>query len=191
MKCVLLMVILLLSDLLAGPVPMESIKNYNIILVHGASDRWGGIDCVEDSLQEAVKGARDSAGFFKMVGGIKKNDGKISSAAGMLRALVPWLSDTILEDKNVVYLQRPLTQPAGSPLQNASEIGDRKWKGKGGCAARRSLFEEAQEIRANDQKELATKRSSMAYRLIPSRNIIIAHSMGGCDITGIYTIKVI
>lgn len=42
MKCVLLMVILLLSDLLAGPVPMESIKNYNIILVHGASDRWGG-----------------------------------------------------------------------------------------------------------------------------------------------------
>mgnify|MGYP001094740351 CR=1 FL=1 len=179
MKCVLLMVILLLSDLLAGPVPMESIKNYNIILVHGASDRWGGIDCVEDSLQEAVKGARDSAGFFKMVGGIKKNDGKISSAAGMLRALVPWLSDTILEDKNVVYLQRPLTQPAGSPLQNASEIGDRKWKGKGGCAARRSLIEEAQEVKAGGRENLKDLRTSKNYFNIPSRNILIGYSMGG------------
>ncbi|NLB63738.1 MAG: hypothetical protein GX801_06475, partial [Fibrobacter sp.] len=178
-KYFITMIVVIFGCLWAGNKPMESVTRYNVILVHGASDRWGGMDCNAENFPEAYRSPRDSVtGYFEMVGGIQNGDWK-SSAAKMLRALVPWLSDTILEDKNVVYLQRPLTQPAGSPLQNASEIGDRKWKGKGGCAARRSLFEEAQEIRANDQKELATKRSSMAYRLIPSRNIIIAHSMGG------------
>lgn len=49
------------------------------------------------------------------------------------------------------------------------------------CSVRRSLFEEAQEVRAGGQDSLRNKRESQGtlYRTIPSRNILIAHSMGG------------
>jgi hypothetical protein len=80
-----------------------------------------------------------------------------------------------------IYVQRPLMDPAEAPSHNAREIGDRTWESDGGCPGRRSLIEEAQEVRAEGRKKLDSLRKIVAYRdsLPPSRNIIISHSMGG------------
>ncbi len=80
-----------------------------------------------------------------------------------------------------IYLQRAFTNPAESPAHNAHEIGDRTWKGNNKCSVRRSLIEEAQEVRAGGQNRLQQLRTNGVdeYRTIPSRNILIAHSMGG------------
>jgi hypothetical protein len=73
----------------------------------------------------------------------KKNDD------GEYDGLRHWLTENILEDsveKKTVYLQRPFTNPANSPVNNARELGDPKWKGNNKCDVRRSLIEEAQGV---------------------------------------------
>ncbi len=90
-------------------------------------------------------------------------------------------TDTITYGSEYIYLQRTFSNPAASPAHNAHEIGDRRWKGKNNCSVRRSLFEEAQEVRARGAFNLKDYRENSLheYRSIPSRNILIAHSMGG------------
>jgi len=95
-----------------------------------------------------------------------------------------WLTENILEDskdKKAIYLQRPFTNPANSPINNAKELGYPKWQGDKKCSERRSLIEEAQEVRAKGRDSLINLRKSVENRnkLPPSRNILIAHSMGG------------
>jgi hypothetical protein len=93
-----------------------------------------------------------------------------------------WLTEKIFDDdKSVAYLQRPFTNPANSPVNNARELGDPKWKGNNKCDVRRSLIEEAQEVRADGRTKLNNLRKSVENRdkLPPSRNILIAHSLGG------------
>lgn len=55
------------------------------------------------------------------------------------------------------------------------------WMGRTNCSSRRSLFEEAQEVDAGGQNALCEIRHDAldSYRKIPSRNILISHSMGG------------
>ena len=90
--------------------------------------------------------------------------------------------DTITYGSEYIYIQRSFANPAESPAHNAHEIGDRTWKGDNNCSVRRALFEEAQEVRAGGQDSLRDRRLdslTYSYRTIPSRNILIAHSMGG------------
>lgn len=136
---------------------------------------------------------------------VKDSSWKLGGAPGMLGGLherdegliTSWLDSAVFEDyvykngipfvadsfaSSVIYIQRSFANPAESPAHNALEIGDRTWKGSNGCSSRRSLIEEAQEMRAHGQKNLNSLRSDSlksAYRAIPSRNILIAHSMGG------------
>ena len=92
-----------------------------------------------------------------------------------------YMDSTNYRSSPYIYIQRAFANPAESPAHNAHEIGDRTWKGNNKCSVRRSLFEEAQEVRAGGQDSLRNKRESQGalYRTIPSRNILIAHSMGG------------
>lgn len=92
-----------------------------------------------------------------------------------------FMDSTNLFASPYIYLQRSFANPAETPAHNAHEIGDRTWKGDNKCSVRRSLFEEAQEVRAKGALELQRLRKSSEdeYRTIPSRNIIISHSMGG------------
>ena len=118
-------------------------------------------------------------------GGIQKPDGgKGSSATGMVKELAPLLRDTILETPSSVYLQRPFTKPAASPADNGDEIGKSSWAGENKCSARRSLIEEAQQFKAKGADTLEEYRESPVarYRTIPSRNILIGHSMGGVKV---------
>ncbi|MCF0217070.1 MAG: hypothetical protein HUK21_11435, partial [Fibrobacteraceae bacterium] len=90
--------------------------------------------------------------------------------------------DSLLNSSQYIYIQRSFSNPAESPKVNGGEIGNRTWKGVNKCGKRRALFEEAQEIRAKGQRRLDTLRQdsvNTSYRSIPSRNIIISHSMGG------------
>jgi pimeloyl-ACP methyl ester carboxylesterase len=166
--------------------PMEPITNYNVVLVHGADNKWGGFDCRDAEIKapyDVVESDKD--GYFARIGGFKNPDypnKEPSSAAGMLKELGPWLRDNIFEhDSLSVYLQRPFTNPANSPVNNARELGDRKWIGRNNCGVRRSLIEEAQEVRARGRENLSNLRSDINNRdkLPPSRNILIAHSLGG------------
>ena len=153
--------------------PMESLSEYNLVLVHGAGSHWGGLDCENTTYSEAAK-------TKKRIGGIGE-DG--SSATGMIKELKPWIQDTLFNGdyENLVYLQRPFTNPANSPSNNGNEIGKRTWKGSNKCSARRSLFEEIQEVHAKGQDTLNRYRkdSFNSYRKIPSRYILVSHSMGG------------
>jgi hypothetical protein len=106
------------------------------------------------------------------------------------KKLTYWLDSAVFEDtvqygSEYIYLQRAFANPAESPAHNAHEIGDRTWKGNNNCSVRRSLFEEAQEVRAGGQDSLRDRRLdsvTYSYRTIPSRNILVGHSMGGVAI---------
>ncbi len=87
-----------------------------------------------------------------------------------------------------IYSWRAFTNPANSSINNAHELGDRKWKG---CGGRRSLAEEVQEVKASfydlvgrkyiyGQEALDSMRNRPdLYRQLASRYILIGHSMGG------------
>ena len=103
-----------------------------------------------------------------------------------LKKLTYWLDSAVFEDYQYrngkiymdsvnllsspyIYIQRSFVNPAESPAHNAHEIGDRTWKGDNKCSVRRSLFEEAQEVRAKGALELQRLRKSSEdeYRAIP------------------------
>jgi hypothetical protein len=205
---------------------MESVNRYNVVLVHGAADRWQGLDCENgdprangrdyeesyNSREGIVTDAStchpdtvqvpdaDNSGAVKdsvftrcdtayynpaRIGGVKMSSGKIGgTAAGMMKEMVPFLNDELFDTPNAAYLQRPFVHPAGSPALNGNEIGQSNWKGANKCSARRSLIEEAQEFKAHGQDTLKMFRESPVdqYRTIPSRNILVGHSMGGVAI---------
>jgi len=122
-----------------------------------------------------MKNRESSAEDMDLVDNDKKGDEKYIG-------LRHWLADSLFEgDRSLAYLQRPFTNPANSPVNNARELGDPKWKGDKKCDVRRSLIEEAQEVRANGRDKLINLRKNVENRnkLPPSRNILIAHSMGG------------
>ena len=45
-KKIIALFALALANSLYASWPMESVDRYNIVLVHGAADRWQGLDCV-------------------------------------------------------------------------------------------------------------------------------------------------
>lgn len=190
--------LLMTLEIAAMAIPMESLNEYNLVLIHGAGSHWGGLDCEngdikhekngfpkEEQYQEAYK--YYSLDPNRRIGG-KFSEGLIwddstSSATGMIAELKPWIQDTLFEGdyEALVYLQRPFTNPANSPSNNGNEIGKRTWIGSNKCSARRSLFEEIQEVHAKGQDTLNRYRKDSldSYRKIPSRYILVSHSMGG------------
>ena len=175
--------------------PMEALNHYNVILVHGAAPESQGYgnECSE-TIKDAWNTRNDFVSSMRDTTKGKKLPWNLGDAVGMLgdyeskddTKLTYWLDSVIFEDSvqygsEYIYIQRAFTNPAESPAHNAHEIGDRTWKGDNNCSVRRSLFEEAQEVRAGGRNRLQQLRTNGVdgYRAIPSRNILIAHSMGG------------
>lgn len=175
--------------------PMEALNRYNVVLVHGAAPEGQGYgDTCNSDIQSAWNTWSDYTVYQNDAAQNKKVPWSLGKAVGMLgdyenddgNKLTYWLDSAVFEDtvtygSEYIYIQRSFTNPAESPAHNAHEIGDRTWKGNNKCSVRRSLFEEAQEIRAWGSGRLGSLRADVAarYRTIPSRNIIISHSMGG------------
>jgi len=165
---------------------MEPLTNYNVIMIHGAADgQINGFEC-KDAKEEPYNISDE---YSKKP---KDNPWQIGNAPSMIGSyessdkLTHWLDTKIFEntgllknriDSTHIYLQRSFTKPAGSPRENGNEIGNAKWQ----CGERRSLIEEAQEIKAKGRDNLSSLRGNVKNRsqLPPSRNIIVAHSMGG------------
>jgi len=178
--------LLLSITLLWAAKPMEPLTNYNVIMIHGAADgQSNGFEC-KDAKEEPYdildKYSKNTDGEPWQIGGAPGMIGSYENS----NKLTYWLDTRIFEnfgslkdrlDSTHIYLQRSFTKPAGSPRDNGHEIGYAKWQ----CGDRRSLIEEAQEIKAKGRSNLSSLRGNIENRskLPPSRNIIIAHSMGG------------
>ena len=197
MRNILLFVVFAIAGCWAVPKPMESVENYNVLMVHGAYGSDKGIENCSGETLEAIKESKylttseDGANI-----GYYHEKGRLTS----------WLESLIFEDTTsydslnpfsdfrrsqglpYIYSWRAFTNPANSSINNAHELGDRKWSG---CGNRRSLVEESQEVRAvfdnastgrKDSGQVALdsiRRYPDLYRQIPSRYILIGHSMGG------------
>ncbi|MBO4713575.1 MAG: hypothetical protein J5615_06775, partial [Fibrobacter sp.] len=204
---VLAIVVACYCGMLSAAKPMETLERYNVVLVHGAApENQGYGDKCNSNIQSAWNTSNDYTAYRNDTTQNKKVSWNLGDAVGMLGAyddtmlpgasdednekaakkLTYWLDSAVFEDtvqygSEYIYLQRSFTNPAESPAHNAHEIGDRTWKGNNNCSVRRSLIEEAQEVRARGANNLKAYRenSIKEYRTIPSRNIIISHSMGG------------
>ncbi|MBQ7078414.1 MAG: hypothetical protein IJM92_01835 [Fibrobacter sp.] len=199
MKNSLLLVMLLAVGCWAVPMPMESVANYNVLMVHGAYGSDKGIENCSSETPEAVKeNAYLTTSDEGANIGYYYDKGRLTS----------WLESLIFEDTTnydnfnpfsddrrsqgfpYIYSWRAFVNPANSSINNARELGDRAWKG---CGKRRSLVEESQEVRASRNVKMAQKdtlyegqvaldlirKNSDLYRQLPSRYILIGHSMGG------------
>ena len=116
--------------------------------------------------------------------------------------LTYWINKNVFEDDlsrkpkdSYIYHWRSFSNPANSSNNNGRELGDRLWNkgnlhyGKGGFGHRRALTEEAQEVKARYVSGKDTSYGQVAldsirkktdlYRQIPSRYILVGHSMGG------------
>lgn len=194
MQMVLFLIFTIICESWAEPKPMESIENYNVMIVHGAYGSDKGISENTDY----VSAYEDTAFLGNATLGSYTSDNRITK----------WISKKILEEdvseknyenarNSYVYNWRSFTNPANTSLNNAREMGDRTWNvltnGSSKFGKRRSLFDEAQEIKASlkvlkngkdslyvGQVALDTIRKNPdLYRKLASRYILVGHSMGG------------
>jgi hypothetical protein len=185
-----LMFLLLSMSLAWSAKPMEPLTNYNVILVHGAADSVNdglkGSECIGTKSPYALSEeyVKDTANKPWQIGNAPKMLGSYYNTD----KLTNWLDTKIFEnnepevrdriDSTHIYLQRSFVNPAGSPKYNGYEIGNPEWR----CGERRSLIEEAKEVKAKGRGTLSDLRESNVWnrdKLPPSRNILVAHSMGG------------
>lgn len=181
----------------AIPLPMESVTNYNVMLLHGAYGDDKGFLGVEDTskTKEAyyATSSLDNGACL----------GRYYESSDDQGRLLYWLSHNIFEEpylrkdathpkNSYVYSWRSFSKPANSSINNAIELGDRTWNLSGTAyEKRRALVEEAQEVKASwyDEEKDSTHTGQDAlqiirhhpdlYRQLASRYILIGHSMGG------------
>lgn len=191
----LLLVFTIVCESWAVPKPMESITNYNVLLLHGAyghykKDDNGKIDkskpqgFLESDTISSANDAEDYLGNATI--GRYTDNSRINY----------WLSKEIFEEpkwekptqgvhNSCIYHWRAFSSPPNSSITNAIELGDRTWNKDGKFGKRRALVEEAQEVKAvydtlrgQTALEIIRKDPDL-YRQLASRYILIGHSMGG------------
>lgn len=125
--------------------PMESIENYNVMLLHGAYGKDQGFGD-ESTLKEA-----NSIGHYlgdATLGAYHSGD-----------RLTNWIATNVFEEnvhgnddeyvhESYIYHWRTFSNPANSSVNNARELGYRQWNGGNKYGKRRALVEEAQEVKA-------------------------------------------
>ena len=187
MKKLLALVMLFAIVAWSVPKPMESIKNYNIVLVHGAYQADKGEPVRNSTLNEA---------YYTEIFLDDANLGQYNSTNRITR----WLAQKVFEEENYeknvdkvrnsyVYHWRSFSNPANTSHNNAYEMADRTWnmaeKGVSEFGKRRALFEEAQEVRAaydilHGQAALEIIRQDPdLFRKLASRYVLVSHAMGG------------
>ena len=202
----LLLVLTVVCESWAVPKPMESITNYNVLLLHGAYGHYkkdyGKINknkpqgFFESDTISSANDAEDYLGNATIGRYTEKPDGN--------KRLNHWLSKEIFEESewaddkegvhnSCIYHWRAFSSPPNSSITNAIELGDRTWNKDKKFGKRRALVEEAQEVKAwfvvdsNDtsknlhgQEALDSMRNHPdLFRQLASRYILIGHSMGG------------
>ena len=183
MKRILFLLLIFVNCVWSIHKPMESITNYNVMLIHGA---YGSkkVFSADTSLPEAYK-----------AGGALENGATLGGYTNNER-ITQWLSSEIFEEagwkgnkeyvhNSYVFNWRSFSKPANSSVNNARELGYRQWNRDGTYGKRRALVEEAQEVKAvydtlHGQAALEIIRKNPdLFRQLASRYILIGHSMGG------------
>jgi hypothetical protein len=157
MKKLLMLVMTFVIVVWAIPKPMESIENYNVLMVHGAYGSDKGIQNCSDSLPvEAalatgyLSTSKDAANI-----GYYNDRGRL---ANWLDSLIfedyvydangnPYIDEEHLNSSPYIYSWRAFVNPANSSVNNAVELGKRSWH-MTGFEHRRAMMEEAQEVKA-------------------------------------------
>lgn len=200
---VLFLILSIVYESWAVPKPMESITNYNVLLLHGAyghykKDDDGKIDKSKPQgflESETIPSANDAEDYLgNATIGRYTDNSRINY----------WLSKEIFEEpewekptqgvhNSCIYHWRAFSSPPNSSITNAVELGDRTWNKDKKFGKRRALVEEAQEVKASlkvskngkdslyvGQVALDTiRRNPDLYRQLASRYILVGHSMGG------------
>lgn len=174
MKNLFWIVMTLAIGVWAVPKPMESIENYNVLMVHGAygSDKnyvATIVDSLIDTLGVVAAGEAISKIDFENMVFPEANEANHFIGEANLgnydkdSRITYWLSENVFEENAVnikhpkdsyIYNWRSFSNPANSSYTNAFELGDRTWNkgnkcyGEGGFGRRRALMEEAQEVKA-------------------------------------------
>ncbi len=139
------------------PKPMESLTNYNVLLLHGAYGHYKDKD--KKVLQgfaenEKLVSAYDAEYYLG-----NANIGRYTEKPDDKKRLNRWLSKEIFEEpewleeklgthNSYIYHWRSFSDPPNSSITNAIELGDRTWNKDGKFGKRRALVEEAQEVKA-------------------------------------------
>ena len=182
MKKNLIIVLLTAISVWSIPKPMEAIENYNVLMVHGA---YGSDKGIPENM-EYVSAYEDTVFLGNVTLGDYTSNNRITK----------WLMKNVFEESiseknyenarnSYIYNWRSFTNPANTSLNNGYELAYRKWNKDGTFGKRRALFEEAQEVKAvydtlHGQSALEIIRKDPdLYRQLPSRYILIGHSMGG------------
>ena len=179
---------------------MESITNYNVLLLHGAYGHY------KDKDKKTLRGfaenknlssAYDASAFLG-----NANIGHYTEKPEDKKRLNHWLSKEIFEEpewldeeqgvhNSCIYHWRSFSEPPNSSVANAVELGDRTWNKDGKFGKRRALVEEAQEVKGSFYDSVAKKyiygqvaldsirQNPALYRQLASRYILVGHSMGG------------
>ena len=200
---VLFLILSIVYESWAVPKPMESITNYNVLLLHGAyghykKDKNGKVDKSKPQgflESETIPSANDADDYLgNATIGRYTDNSRINY----------WLSKEIFEEpewekptqgvhNSCIYHWRAFSSPPNSSITNAIELGDRTWNKDKKFGKRRALVEEAQEVKASlkvskngkdslyvGQVALDTiRRNPDLYRQLASRYILVGHSMGG------------
>ena len=187
-QVIFLLVLTLICESWSIPKPIESVENYNILMVHGAygeSKGFGNAPYVFFSrICDSLLNPVDSLPTWDVMKVIFNNDSILELVNnyvfpeanedtsflgeanigyyGSHGRLTYWLNKRIFEDDSsskpqtsYTYHWRSFSNPANSSSNNAHELGDRKWNqgnlsfGNGGFGHRRTLMEEAQEVKAS------------------------------------------
>lgn len=187
-QIVLFLLLVIVCDSWSIPKPMESITNYNVMMLHGALGSDKGFK-PDESIPEAAYDDYRGSGHIGKYGDHKDR-------------VTYWLSRNVFEEPDwddikdavrasSIYAWRAFTNPANSSKNNAVELGDRTWNKDKKFGGRRALVEEAQEVKAvffnpstgrNDSGQVALeiiRKNPDLYRQLASRYILIGHSMGG------------
>ena len=168
-RIVLFLILLIVCESRAVPKPMESLTNYNVLLLHGA---YGHTDA-DGVLQGFEENSTLQSAYFASEYLGKANIGKYDSK----KRLGYFISKEIFEEsdskQNVhdsyIYHWRSFSEPPSSSITNAVELGDRTWNraenGTSKFGHRRALVEEAQEVKAAVY-DTTEKRLSMGKMLL-------------------------
>ena len=177
----------------AVPKPMESITNYNVMMVHGAygpkndDGELQGFDPGDYS--QAIE-ATEHLGAASM-GSYTSNNRVTRWISHNILEEPKWEKDSSYVRNSYVYNWRAFSNTRNSSKNNAVELGDRTWNKDKTFGQRRALVEEAQEVKAvffnsstgrNDSGQVALdsiRRNPDLYRQLASRYILVGHSMGG------------
>ena len=194
---VFLLVLILICDSWSIPKPMESIENYNVMLIHGAYGKEKGFLDISDStkIKEAYAATKALDNGAALGRYYEKPDDK--------PRLLHWLTTKVFEEPEMdsedahpknsyVYQWRSFSNPANSSYNNAFELGSRTWYMPATkYEHRRAMMEEAQEVKAavydSTEKKYVYGQEALdsirqnpdLYRQLASRYILIGHSMGG------------